>query len=200
MDTFSTEKAGAGGVVPPAVPGHGDGPRTVKVWDPLVRIFHWSLVAAFVIAWATGDELKTVHEVAGYTIVGLVAFRVLWGLVGSTHARFSDFVRGPSAVIGYLFDTARLRARRYLGHNPAGGAMVVALLIMLSVICTTGIMMTMDAFWGVDWVEEAHEVAVNVTIVLIGLHLLGVAVAGLEHRENLVGSMITGRKRRDTAH
>jgi cytochrome b len=200
MDSFSSEKAGAGGVLPPAFPGQTGGPPTVKVWDPLVRIFHWSLVAAFVIAWATGDELQKVHEIAGYAIVGLVAFRVLWGFVGSTHARFADFVRGPSAVIGYLFDTARLRARRYLGHNPAGGAMVLALLLMLTVICTTGIMMTMDAFWGVDWVEEAHEISVNLTIVLIGLHLLGVAVAGLEHHENLVGAMITGRKPVDKAN
>lgn len=199
MDTFSAEKAGAGGVMPPAFPGPGDGPRTIKVWDPLVRIFHWLLASAFVVAWATGDELKTVHEVAGYTIVGLVAFRVVWGFVGGTHARFSDFVRGPSAVIGYLFDTARLRARRTLGHNPAGGAMVVALLLMLTVICTTGILMTTDAFWGVDWIEAAHEISVNVTIGLIGLHLLGVAVASVEHRENLVGAMFTGRKRPDKA-
>lgn len=199
MDAFSSEKAGAGGVLPPASSGHTGEPRTVKVWDPLVRIFHWSLVAAFVTAWATGDELQKVHEIAGYTIAGLLVFRVVWGLLGSTHARFTDFVRQPSVVAGYLADTARLRARRYLGHNPAGGAMILALLVMLSVICATGIMMTTDAFWGVEWVEETHEIVVNLTLVLVGLHLAGVAIASFEHRENLVAAMVTGRKRVDKA-
>lgn len=196
MHAFSPGKAGAGGDAPPA--SSGSAPRTIRVWDPLVRLFHWALVAAFAIAWATGDELQTVHEIAGYTIAGLVAFRVAWGLVGSTHARFTDFVRSPAAVARYLVDTARLRARRYLGHNPAGGAMILALLVMLAVICATGFLMTTDAFWGVEWVEETHEVAVNLTLVLIGLHLAGVAVASFEHRENLVRAMITGRKRADT--
>jgi cytochrome b len=195
MVAFSSEKAGAGGVTPPASIGHPARPRTVRVWDPLVRLFHWSLLAAFVTAWATGDELKSVHEIAGYTIAGLLVFRVFWGLFGSTHARFTDFVRRPSVVIGYLADTARLRARRYLGHNPAGGAMVVALLVMLTVICGTGILMTTDAFWGVEWIEETHEIAVNVTLLLVALHIAGVLVASLEHGENLVAAMITGRKR-----
>lgn len=198
MDAFSLGKAGAGGDAPPASSGPAAAARTVKVWDPLVRLFHWSLVVAFGVAWATGDELQTVHEIAGYTIAGLVAFRIVWGLVGSTHARFTDFVRSPAAVAGYLVDTARLRARRYLGHNPAGGAMILALLVMLAVICTTGFLMTTDAFWGVEWVEETHEVAVNLTLVLIGLHLAGVFVASFEHRENLVRAMITGRKRAES--
>lgn len=198
MDAFSPGKAGAGGDAPPGSSGPAAAAPTVKVWDPLVRVFHWSLVIAFVVAWATGDELQRVHEIAGYTIAGLVAFRIVWGLVGSTHARFTDFVRSPAAVARYLLNTARLRARRYLGHNPAGGAMILALLVMLAVICTTGFLMTTDAFWGVEWVEETHEVAVNLTLVLIGLHLAGVAVASIEHRENLVRAMITGRKRADT--
>jgi cytochrome b len=197
MDTFSSEKAGAGGLVPPASSGHAGAPHTVRVWDPLVRLFHWSLVAAFVTAWATGDEWQSVHEIAGYTIVGLLVFRVLWGLFGSTHARFTDFVHRPSVVVGHLLDTARRRARRHLGHNPAGGAMVLALLVMLAVICGTGILMTTDAFWGVEWVEEAHEIAVNLTIVLIGLHIAGVLVASFGHGENLVAAMVTGRKRAD---
>jgi cytochrome b len=198
MDASSSEKAGAGGVLPPAPSGHTWAPRTVRVWDPLVRLFHWSLVAAFVTAWATGDEWQQVHETAGYTIVGLVVFRVFRGLFGSTHARFTDFVHRPSAVVGHLFDTARLRARRHLGHNPAGGAMILALLVMLSLICGTGILMTTDAFWGVEWVEEAHEISVNVTLLLVALHIAGVLVASLAHGENLVAAMITGRKRAKT--
>lgn len=196
MTALDTE-AGAGGVEPPAMAAPTDASPTVRVWDPLVRLFHWSLVAAFVIAWATGEELQSLHEVAGYAIVGLLVIRILWGFVGTTHARFSDFVYRPSTTIGYLIDTVRLRAKRYLGHNPAGGAMVLALLVMLAMVCGTGIMMTTDAYWGVEWVEEAHELAANLTVVLVGLHLVGVFVASVEHRENLVRAMITGRKRRE---
>ena len=101
-------------------------------------------------------------------------------------------------MTGYLRDTARLRAKRYLGHNPAGGAMIVALLVMLSIIGATGFMMTTDAFWGVAWVQDAHETAVSLTLGLVVLHILGVIVASYEHGENLVRAMITGRKRVET--
>jgi cytochrome b len=170
-------------------------PAEVRVWDPLVRIFHWSLVALFITAWATGDEVKRLHEAAGYAILGLVAFRIVWGLVGAKHARFGDFVPRPSTLTGYLRDMVRCRARRYLGHNPAGGAMTIALLAMLLVIGGTGYMMTTDAFWGIAWVEEAHETAVNLTLGLVGLHVAGVILSSLTHGENLMRSMITGRKR-----
>ena len=166
-----------------------------KVWDPLVRIFHWGLVAAFLVAWATGDEIERLHIAVGYCVIGLVAFRIVWGFVGGRHARFADFVRGPRAVASYLRDTAELRAKRYLGHNPAGGAMIVAVLTMLSIIGATGFMMTTDAFWGVAWVQDAHETAVSLTLGLVVLHILGVVVASYEHGENLVRAMITGRKR-----
>ena len=169
--------------------------RTVRVWDPLVRIFHWSLVGLFAFSYLTGDEWKKAHVYSGYTIAGLIAFRILWGLVGSRHARFGDFIYRPRTVIAFLGDTVRMRAKRYLGHNPAGGMMVVALLLTISAIAATGYMMTMDAFWGLEWVEEVHEVAVNVALGLIALHILGVVLASVEHRENLVRSMLTGRKR-----
>ena len=171
------------------------GTRTVKVWDPLVRIFHWSLVGLFAFSYLTGDEWKKAHVYSGYAIIGLIAFRVVWGLVGSRHARFSDFIYSPRTVIAFLADTMRMRAKRYLGHNPAGGMMVVALLATIAAIATTGYMMTTDAFWGIEWVEEVHEGAVNVALGLVGLHILGVALASVEHRENLVRSMLTGRKR-----
>jgi len=170
----------------------------VSVWDPLVRIFHWGLVAAFLVAWATGDEIKRAHVMAGYCVIGLVVFRILWGFIGAQHARFVDFVRRPGAVTSYLRDTARLRAKRYLGHNPAGGAMIIALLVMLSIIGATGFMMTTDAFWGLAWVQGTHEAAVNLTLGLVVLHILGVIVASYEHGENLVRAMITGRKRGET--
>lgn len=170
---------------------------TVEVWDPLVRLFHWSLVGLFIFSYFTGDEWKSAHVYSGYAIIGLLVFRVVWGLVGSRHARFSDFIYRPSTVITFLIDTARLRAKRYIGHNPAGGAMVVALLLMLSAITATGYMMTTDAYWGVEWVEEVHEIAVNLTLGLVALHILGVILASFEHGENLARAMITGKKRRD---
>ncbi|MFN3657873.1 MAG: cytochrome b/b6 domain-containing protein [Pseudolabrys sp.] len=176
----------AGGATPPA---------TVKVWDLFVRVFHWSLAGAFVLAYATGDEIEKVHVAAGYTIAGLIALRILWGFVGPRHARFANFVRPPREVLAYLREVALLRAPRYLGHNPAGGAMVVALIVMLAATCTTGVMMTTDAFWGAEWVEEAHETLANLTVGLVVLHVLGVLAASFEHGENLVKAMITGRKR-----
>jgi cytochrome b len=170
-------------------------PEEVRVWDPAVRVFHWALVAAFATAWLSAEESRNVHHFAGYVIVGLVAFRILWGFVGPRHARFTSFVWKPATVFSFLADTVRFRARRYLGHNPAGGAMVIALLLALAAITTTGIMMTTDAFWGVRWVRELHELSVNVAVVLIVVHVLGVVLASVEHRENLVVAMFTGRKR-----
>lgn len=168
---------------------------TVRVWDPLVRIFHWSLVGLFAFAFVTGDEWTRPHELAGYAIAALVALRVVWGLLGSRHARFSSFVTRPSKVAGFLSDTARLKAQRHIGHNPAGGAMVIAMLLAISVIAASGYMMTTDRFWGVDWVQSLHEVAVYGTLGLIALHVGGVLLASIEHSENLVMAMITGRKR-----
>ncbi|MBR1363795.1 MULTISPECIES: cytochrome b/b6 domain-containing protein [Bradyrhizobium] len=176
----------AGGEKPPA---------TVKVWDPFVRVFHWSLAGLFLLAYATGDEIENVHIAAGYTIAGLLGLRIVWGFVGPRHARFSDFVRSPRAVLAYMRDVALLRAPRYLGHNPAGGTMVVALIVMLIGTCTTGYMMTIGSFWGAKWVEEVHEAFANLTIGLVVVHVLGVLVASFEHRESLVKAMITGRKR-----
>lgn len=177
---------GAGGATPPA---------TVKVWDPFVRIFHWTLVICFVIAYATGDEIERVHVAAGYTIAGLLAIRIVWGFVGPRYARFSNFVRPPREVIAYLRDLMTLRAPRYIGHNPAGGAMIVALLVALAGTCATGYMITTDAYWGSKLVEHIHEFLANLTVGLVVAHVLGVLIASFEHRENLVASMISGRKR-----
>ncbi len=176
----------AGGVTPPA---------TIKVWDPFVRIFHWSLVALFTIAFLTGDEIEWLHLWAGYAIAALVALRVVWGFIGSRHARFADFVKGPRAVASFLKQSVRLEAPRYLGHNPAGGAMVIALLVMLAGLSVTGFALTTDAFWGSKAMEEIHEILANVTLGLVCLHILGVIVASVEHGENLVKAMFTGLKR-----
>lgn len=118
-----------------------DAPQTVRVWDPLVRIFHWGLVGAVALAWLTADELDRLHEIAGYIVAGLVAFRLVWGLVGSRHARFARFVKRPRDTLAYLRDMIRGRERRYLGHNPAGAAMIVAMLVTLSGTAFTGWLM-----------------------------------------------------------
>ena len=190
------DQAGAGGEVSPAASAAPEPGQMVRVWDPLVRIFHWSLAMAFAVAWLTGDETEQVHIWAGYTIIGLLAVRIVWGVVGTAHARFSDFVYRPSTVFAYLMDAMRLRAKRYVGHNPAGGAMVLALILMIGATAATGFMMTTDAYWGVGWVEETHEIAANLSLLLVALHLAGVAFASFEYRENLVKAMITGRKRK----
>ncbi|GAB4355202.1 MAG: cytochrome b/b6 domain-containing protein [Kiloniellaceae bacterium] len=168
---------------------------TVRVWDPLVRVFHWSLVLSFAVAWISADEWDDLHIWAGYAAAALIAFRLVWGLIGPRYARFSQFVRSPRAVAAYLKDLLAGREARYLGHNPAGGAMILLLIVSLAALCLTGWMYTLDAFWGEEWVEEAHEVLANLLLVLVGLHLAGVALASLKHHENLVRAMVTGRKR-----
>lgn len=187
MSTINdTLAVGAGGVAPPA---------TVQVWDPFVRIFHWSLVALFAIAFFTGDDAERVHVAAGYGIAGLLALRIVWGFVGPCHARFADFVRSPRATLTYLREEALFRGRRYIGHNPAGGLMVVALVVMLSGTCATGYLLTTDTYWGSKTMEHIHGAFAYVTVALVGLHIVGVLVTSLAHRENLVKAMITGRKR-----
>ncbi len=177
------------------VAGGNTPPATIKVWDPFVRVFHWSLATLFLVAYATGDEIERVHIAAGYAIAGLIVARVVWGFIGPHDARFSNFVRPPREVLAYLRDAALLRAPRYIGHNPAGAAMIVALLAMLTSTCITGYMMTTDAYWGSKWVEDVHETLANLTIGFVVVHILGVLLASFEHRENLVRSMVTGRKR-----
>jgi cytochrome b len=171
-------------------------PATVRVWDPLVRIFHWSLVGVFAFAFATAEGWGTAHEIAGYITVILVGIRILWGLIGTKHARFSDFLCRPSQVIQFLKDSLSFRAKRYIGHNPAGGAMVIAMLLAVIGIAVTGYMMTTIQFWGIEWVQTLHEVLVSGTIGLIVVHVAGVLLASYEHKENLIRSMITGLKRR----
>lgn len=192
-----TEAVEAGGVMPPATATKtaASTKAMVRVWDPFVRIFHWSLVALFIVAFATGDEVEKVHIVVGYAIAGLVAARIAWGFIGPRHARFSDFVRPPAETLDYMRKAVRGRAPRSLGHNPAGGLMTIALLGMIIAISGTGFMMTTDAFWGAEWVEDLHEGLVYATLGLIVLHVTGVVVTSISHRENLVKAMITGRKR-----
>ena len=167
---------------------------TVPVWDPLVRILHWTLAGAFLGAFLL-DSPRDLHETLGWIAVAAAATRLLWGFVGPRRARFSDFVPTPGGFLAYFRATFAGREPRYLGHNPAGGAMVVALLLVVATLGVTGWMMGLDAFWGADWLEVLHESAGNLGVGLVLFHWLGVAWGSRRHRENLVMAMITGRKR-----
>ena len=180
-------------------------PEQAYVWDPLVRLFHWNLVAAFTIAYLIEDPL-TVHVWAGYVIAALVILRVVWGFVGSGHARFSDFVYSPAEVVSYLRDMIGSRAKRYLGHSPGGAAMVFTLLVCLAATVVTGLIVyggehqagPLTGMFGKDTgeaVEDVHAVIANITLALVFFHIAGVALASYAHRENLVQAMITGYKR-----
>jgi cytochrome b len=171
----------------------------MRVWDPVIRIFHWSLVASFAVAWFTSHASEDVHDGAGYLAAGLVLVRVLWGTLGTPYARFSQFVRGPRTVLRYLQAMLGGREARHIGHNPAGGAMVLILMAGMAATALTGWMMTTDAYFGVAWVQTVHSLIAHGLLLLIGLHVGGVALACLRHRENLVAAMITGRKRKAAA-
>jgi cytochrome b len=185
--------------------------RGILVWDIGVRSFHWFLVTSFALAYFTQDDFYDLHIYAGYGLLGLLAFRLVWGFTGPDFARFSGFLFRPDVVLAYLRDMIRLRPPRYLGHNPAGGVMIVCLLLCLLVIALSGI--ALDAaenragpladtrlFLYKGIVEGIHEGSTNTAVGLIVVHLLGVLYSSVIHRENLVRAMITGRKqpRRDS--
>ncbi len=211
---------------------NGAAPAIVRVWDPLVRIGHWVLVAGFAVAYVTEDDLLAVHVWAGYVVGIVVLVRVVWGFAGPRYARFADFVRGPGQILAYLRDLLLFRAKRYIGHSPGGGAMVVALLVSLAATVVTGLvlygeekhagplaplfaaaapgspagLMTAAADEAQapqvanekeeeESLEEVHEFLANLTLALVIAHIVGVALASIVHRENLVAAMITGRKR-----
>jgi cytochrome b len=172
-------------------------PNSVYVWDAFVRVFHWALVLCICIAWASAYNTDSpIHVSAGYVAGGLVSCRVIWGFVGTRYARFSQFVRSPRIVLGYLGDVVARREARYIGHNPAGGAMVLILLLALAATSVSGFMLITDAFWGVSWVQEVHGFIARSVLFLVALHVGGVILASLRHRENLVRAMLNGRKRR----
>jgi cytochrome b len=169
--------------------------RKVLVWDAPVRIFHWLMVLSFAGAYLTAESerWRLVHVTLGYTMAGLVAFRLLWGFVGTRHARFASFVRGPAAVAHYLQGLVRKRPENGPGHNPAGALAIIALLGMTAVVTAAGWATYNDM--GGDWLEELHEGAANVMLAIVGVHVAGVLLSSWLHRDNLIGAMVTGRKR-----
>jgi len=165
------------------------------VWDPWVRVFHWTLALSFAVAWFSAQSWEGLHDAAGYAAGALVLFRLVWGFVGGRYARFSQFVRAPGLVLRYLKTIASGTEARFLGHNPAGGAMIVALLLAMAGTVVTGCLLTTDAFWGVTSAQRAHSVAAYGVLLLVFLHLGGVVLASVRHRENLVRAMVFGDKR-----
>ena len=177
----------------------------IKVWDLPLRIFHWLLVAGFFVAYLTEDDLLTVHVWAGYLVAGLLVFRLLWGFIGNKYARFSSFLCSPGQSLAYVKDLVALKTKRYIGHNPAGAAMIVLLLVSLLMTVITGL-----AVYGADqaagplaaigssneemW-EEVHEFFANFTLFLVVVHVIGVAVESYIHRENLARAMVKGYKK-----
>jgi cytochrome b len=169
------------------------GPRTL-VWDAPVRVFHWLIVLSFAVAWLSGESERwqLVHVTAGYTMAGLVAFRLLWGLVGTKHARFGDFVRGPRAVLAYLKSLVRGQPEHHAGHNPAGALAIVALLALAALTAFTGWANYSEL--GGHWLEEVHEALASTMLAVVVVHVLAVLASSWLHRENLVGAMVHGCK------
>ncbi len=179
---------------PPAEPIDAARPRKVLIWDAPVRVFHWLMVASFAGAYLTAESerWRLVHVTLGYTMAGLVAFRLVWGLVGTRHARFASFVRGPAVVAGYLRSLVRGRPEHHVGHNPAGALAIVALLGLTLLVTAAGWATYQEL--GGEWLEELHELAANLMLAVVGVHVAGVAIASRLHRDNLVGAMFSGRK------
>ncbi|MCK6552416.1 DUF1924 domain-containing protein [Myxococcota bacterium] len=186
-------------------------PHRVRVWDLAVRAFHWGLVLLVAGAFLTGeeDDWNLVHVRIGLAIVGLVAFRVVWGLVGTRHARFADFVKRPREVIEYANAYVRGRPPLHLGHNPLGATMVLALLATIAGLGATGVVMRLGPEWEgpltpyltrsvAHGISELHEGLAGALLVLAGLHVAGVLLSSWIERQNLVAGMITGFKRSDT--
>jgi len=181
-------------------------PLTIKAWDLLVRVFHWSLVFFFLIAFVTEDDWINLHVWAGYTVTMLIGFRLLWGIIGTRNARFLTFVKSPKTVIRHLRDMLSLKAPHYLGHNPVAAVMVVALLLSISLTVFSGMVLiaaegqgplagTLFAGANGEVMEEVHEFFANFTVLLVFAHVAGVVISSLLEGENLVRAMINGRKK-----
>jgi cytochrome b len=166
----------------------------VLIWDLPVRIFHWLFAGSFAVAYVTGDSesWRLVHVAAGTLMAALVLYRLVWGFVGSRHARFAAFVRPPGEALRYLLALIGGRARHHAGHNPAAGYAILALLALALACFVTGWPPYND--WGGELFEEGHEAVANLMLMVVALHLVGVAVGSLAHRDNLVLGMLTGKK------
>jgi cytochrome b len=187
---------------------------SADVWDVPTRLFHWLLFLAVVVSYASSEEqgwLFAVHTASGYIVALLLLFRLVWGFVGSRHSRFADFVRGPRGLAEYVKQLMHLRPPRFVGHNPLGGWMVIALMAVLGLTVLTGllsaeedsaargILFPLIASYGEEGLSEIHEFLGNLVVVLAGVHVAAVFADWLLTRENLIAAMLTGRKHVDPA-
>jgi cytochrome b len=180
---------------PAATRAVGAGPGIIRVWDPFVRVFHWTLATTLILNYFVIDDGRTLHNALGYLSLGLIALRVVWGFVSpSRYARFANFVSRPRTFFAHTHDFLRRRDERHLGHNPAGGAMIIALLTLMTLVGVTGWMQT-DWFWGVEWVQDAHAILSTITVAFVAMHVAGVLYQSWNHGENLILAMIWGYKR-----
>lgn len=164
------------------------------VWDLPTRAFHWLLAITFVGAFVTSESerLRDVHMLMGYSAAGLVAFRLMWGILGTRYARFASFPLSPRAVVAYLKSLLTLSPRHYFGHNPAGSWAVIGMLLLITLTAATGWAQAVEV--GPRWVEDLHEGLANTTIAVIGVHIAAVLLSSVMHRENLVRAMLNGYK------
>lgn len=171
----------------------------IQVWDRLVRSLHWLLAAAMVTAWTSGhwqpQSFELVHHGAGYLALAIVLIRAAWGFAGGRYARFRQFVRGSGETLAYARQLRTGAEPRYIGHNPLGGWMVLALLLVAAALSVSGWLYTTEWLWGYEWLENLHALLAWLVLVLVMAHLLGVAFTCWRHRENLVAAMLSGRKR-----
>lgn len=172
--------------------------QRILVWDAPTRVFHWLNALAFGGAYLTAysERHRDIHLAAGYIMLGLIVFRLLWGFIGTRHARFGSFLFSPAAIYSYLVSMLKRNARHMVGHTPVGSVAIWLLLSLCIFLGVTGILALQDD--ASDLVVDMHGIATNVTLAVIGLHLAGVAVSSLLHRENLVRAMITGYKTGET--
>lgn len=166
----------------------------ILVWDLPVRVSHWLLAVSFIGAFLTAESesARNIHVTLGYTVLNLIGFRLLWGFVGSRHARWHAFLRGPTAVVDYLRSLLAGTPRAYAGHNPAGGWVICTMLALGLAAAISGLAIHNEA--GGKWLESLHEAAANALLVLVLVHIAGVLVSSVLHRENLVAAMLSGRK------
>jgi cytochrome b len=169
--------------------------QRILVWDLPTRIFHWTLAVSFAGAFLTCESERRcdLHVLFGYTILGLIAFRLVWGFVGTRYARFAEFVRSPAYIIRYIAQLLRGHAEHPVGHNPAG-AVVILLLLLLGIASGVSGWAVYEEVGG-DRLEELHKYTSNAMLVVVFVHIAGVLVTSYLHGENLIVAMITGRKR-----
>ncbi|WP_457445208.1 cytochrome b/b6 domain-containing protein [Roseateles sp. P5_E4] len=171
----------------------------VRVWDGLVRLLHWTLAAAVATAWISGhwppSHFDAWHHTAGYVAGAAVMLRLVWGFVGHGYARLAQFVRRPRTVLAYARAMRAGRERRYVGHNPLGGWMVLALWSTAALLTLSGWLYTTDWLWGYEWLSDLHAMLAWLVATLVIGHLGGVLLTSWRHRENLVSAMFSGMKR-----